>query len=140
MTGASPVFKNLRFDSFAVVANIDPQAQGIIPNFNSHMTGSRVAEGVPQRLRRDPIHFVPNDGMEILYGSLHNYFEFRSVRARNFGGKFLSDGLNGHGQIVGRGGGCAQILHCTATLGNRLTGLLDCVVEPFPGVLGPGRK
>src|SRR4026208_2064096 len=97
MAGAS-LLGNVRSDPLAIVANSQANRPLVKIDFRVNMSCTSVGESIAQRLARDTVNFVPNDGIQVPYRAFYNHTEGRGVPAC----EFVSHRAYGLHQIPGR--------------------------------------
>src|SRR4026208_274712 len=113
MAGAS-LLGNVRSDPLAIVANSQANRPLVKIDFRVNMSCTSVGESIAQRLARDTVNFVPNDGIQVPYRAFYNQTEDHRVPAR----AFVSNRAYGLHRIAGSERR-PQILHRLAALGDR---------------------
>src|SRR5579871_2176910 len=101
MSGSALLRQNCRVHTSAVVAHTQAESLMVVPDFHLDLARMRMAERIPQALRRDSVDFVAQDGVQVSRLARHGDAKSRGPMVAGIGGEFLSQGIDGPRQVVG---------------------------------------
>jgi|ERR1700733_11360136 len=119
------VMKNLRVDSFSVVADAQPEFGGVIPDLHFDALRACVDECVAHSLDRGADDFVADDRSQTSGCALDIDMEIGRSRLVIMRGEFTAELADGCLQVPTLIARRPQTLDGIAALGNRLPGMLD---------------
>ena len=125
------VMKNLRVDSFSVVADAQPKFAGVVPDLHFEALRACVDECVAHSLDRDGADFVADDRSQTSGCALYVDMEIGRRRLVTMRGEFAAELGDACLQVPTLIVGGPQTLDGIAALGDRSPGMLD---RGFKGV------
>jgi hypothetical protein len=91
----------LLVNALSVIPDPQPKLPVVIPDFHFDPLRLGVLEGIAQCLPCDPVDFVSEERMEILWGSFNLHVKLGSIWVRFTGREFLTQSVYRQRKIVG---------------------------------------
>jgi hypothetical protein len=136
MAGAPFSAKNLRVNALAIIPDPQPKLPVAVADFDLDVSRVCVPKCIAQSLAGNPVDFVAKVRMETPWHALHPHPENCGRRIGSDCCKFLSDRLDGFGDILRLYRGRAQSLYRIPAFGDRRRSLIDRAPEIFFGFGG----